>query len=45
MQLEQIFQKIISIFWLFLSETNVQRSYYKIYVRLTDLYTITNHEK
>ena len=34
------FLKIISIFWLFLSKANVQQSYPKIYVVLTDLYLI-----
>ena len=40
MQLEKIFLKIISIFWLFLSKSNVEQSYLKIYLRLTDLYAI-----
>ena len=40
MQLEQIFWKISSIFWLFLSESNVEQIYFKIYLRLTVLYAI-----
>ena len=42
MQLKQIFLRIISIFWLFLPETDIQ----KIYQRLTDLCPIKHkHEK
>ena len=40
MQLEQIFWKVISIFWLFVSKNNVEQSYLKIYLPLTDLYVI-----
>ena len=40
MQLEQIFWKISSIFWLFLSKSPVEQIYLKVYVRLTDLYAI-----
>ena len=40
MQLEQIFLKISSIFWLFLSKSTVERIYLKVYLRLTDLYAI-----
>ena len=40
MQLEQIFWKISSIFWLFLSESTVEQIYLKVYLRLTDLYAI-----
>ena len=38
MQLEQLFWKIIGIFWLFLSKCNVEQSYLKICVLLTDFY-------
>ena len=37
MQLEQMFWKISSIFWLFLSESTVEQIYLKVYLRLTDL--------
>ena len=40
MQLEQIFWKISSIFWLFLSKSTVEQIYLKVYLRLTDLYAI-----
>ena len=40
MQLEQIFWKISSIFWLFLSKSIVYQIYLKVYLRLTDLYAI-----
>ena len=40
MQLEQIFLKSSSIFWLFLSKSNVEQIYLKVYLRLTDLYAI-----
>ena len=40
MQLEQMFWKISSIFWLFLSESIVEQIYLKAYLRLTDLYAI-----
>ena len=40
MQLEQIFWKIRSIFWLFLSKSTVEQIYLKVYLRLTDLYAI-----
>ena len=43
MQLEQIFWKISSIFWLFSSESTVEQIYLKVYLRLIDLYTI-NHK-
>ena len=39
-QLEQIFWKIVSIFRLFLSESNVEQKYLKIYVQLSDLFPI-----
>ena len=34
MQLEQIFWKISSIFWLFLSKSTVEQIYLKVYLRL-----------
>ena len=34
MQLEQFFSKIVSIFWFFLSKSNVEQSYLKVYLRL-----------
>ena len=40
MQLEQIFWKISSSFWLFLSKSTVEQIYLKVYLRLTDLYAI-----
>ena len=40
MQLEQIFWKISSIFWLFFSKNTVEQIYLKVCVRLTDLYAI-----
>ena len=40
MQLEQIFWKISSIFWLFLSKSTVEQIYSKVSLRLTDLYAI-----
>ena len=40
MQLEQIFWKRSSIFWLFLSKRTVEQIYLKVYLRLTDLYAI-----
>ena len=40
MQLGQIFWKISSIFWLFLSEATVEQIYLKVYLRLTVLYAI-----
>ena len=40
LQLEQIFLKISSIFWLFLSKSTVEQIYLKVYLRLTDLYAI-----
>ena len=43
MQLEQIFWKISSIFWLFLSKSTVQQIYLKVYLQLTDLYAV-NHK-
>ena len=36
MQLEQIFWKTSSIFWLFLSKSTVEQIYLKVYLRLTD---------
>ena len=39
-QLEQIFWKISSIFWLFLSKSTVEQIYLKFYLQLTDLYAI-----
>ena len=40
MQLEQIFWKISSIFWLFLPKSTVEQIYLKVYLWLTDLYAI-----
>ena len=40
MQSEQIFLKISSIFWLFLSKSTVEQIYLNVYLRLTDLYAI-----
>ena len=40
MQLEQIFWKSSSIFWLFLPKSTVEQIYLKFYLRLTDLYAI-----
>ena len=40
MQLEQVFWKISRIFLLFLSKSNVEKIYLKLYLRLTDLYAI-----
>ena len=40
MQLEQIFWKISSIFWLFLSKTTAEQIYLKVYLPLTDLYAM-----
>ena len=40
MQLEQIFWKISSIFWLSLSKSTFEQIYLKVYLRLTDLYAI-----
>ena len=40
MQLKQIFWKISSIFWFFLSKSTVEQIYLEVYLRLTDLYAI-----
>ena len=40
MQLEQVFWKISSIFWLFVSKSTVEQIYLKVYLRLTDLHAI-----
>ena len=37
MQLEPIFWKISSTFWLFLSKSTVEQIYLKVYLQLTDL--------
>ena len=39
-QLEQIFWKISSIFWLSLTKGTVEQIYLKVDLRLTDLYAI-----
>ena len=45
MQLEQIFWKISSIFWLFLSKSTVKQIYVKVYLRFTDLYAIKHKNR
>ena len=37
MQLEKVIWKLVSIFWLFLSETDVLQGHFEIYLRFTGI--------